>query len=73
MDVSASQNDFFFIFWWQISKDMYDEDEEIGYSWIREYHWDFVCDWTSCDAWRYILQYLLLNIQSPTLYATGSR
>ncbi|KAL3735912.1 hypothetical protein ACJRO7_024954 [Eucalyptus globulus] len=26
----------------EISKDIYDADEEIGYSWLREYHWDFV-------------------------------
>lgn len=29
---------------WQLSKDvMEDEDEEVTYSWVREYHWD-VCD-----------------------------
>jgi hypothetical protein len=27
---------------WQLSKDIYDEDEEVSYSWVREYHWD-VC------------------------------
>nr|XP_010941164.2 LOW QUALITY PROTEIN: protein PAF1 homolog [Elaeis guineensis] len=24
----------------ELSKDMYDENEEISYSWVREYHWD---------------------------------
>ncbi|KAK9273417.1 hypothetical protein L1049_018227 [Liquidambar formosana] len=24
----------------ELSKDMYDEQEEISYSWVREYHWD---------------------------------
>ncbi|GMI73059.1 hypothetical protein HRI_000975200 [Hibiscus trionum] len=24
----------------ELSKDMYDEDEDISYSWVREYHWD---------------------------------
>lgn len=28
--------------WWQLSKDIYDENEDVSYSWIREYHWD-VC------------------------------
>ncbi|KAJ1378149.1 RNA polymerase II associated factor Paf1, partial [Sesbania bispinosa] len=23
-----------------LSKDIYDENEEISYSWVREYHWD---------------------------------
>jgi hypothetical protein len=21
-------------------RDIYDDDEEIGYTWVREYHWD---------------------------------
>ncbi|WJX91963.1 hypothetical protein P8452_73674 [Trifolium repens] len=24
----------------ELSKDIYDEDEEVSYSWVREYHWD---------------------------------
>ncbi|XP_058086622.1 protein PAF1 homolog [Magnolia sinica] len=24
----------------ELSKDMYDEDEDVQYSWVREYHWD---------------------------------
>ncbi|KAF3658912.1 Protein PAF1 -like protein [Capsicum annuum] len=24
----------------ELSKDMYDENEDISYSWVREYHWD---------------------------------
>lgn len=27
---------------WQLSKDIYDENEDISYSWVREYNWD-VC------------------------------
>lgn len=27
---------------WQLSKDMYDDNEDVSFSWIREYHWD-VC------------------------------
>lgn len=28
--------------WWQLEKDIYEENEDVSYSWIREYHWD-VC------------------------------
>lgn len=28
----------------QLSKDMLDEEEDINYSWIREYHWDVCCE-----------------------------
>lgn len=28
--------------WWQLEKDIYDETEDISYSWVREYHYD-VC------------------------------
>lgn len=27
----------------QLSKDIYDENEDISYTWVREYHWD-VCE-----------------------------
>ncbi|KAF8402945.1 hypothetical protein HHK36_011038 [Tetracentron sinense] len=28
----------------ELSKDMYDEQEDISYSWVREYHWDVRAD-----------------------------
>jgi hypothetical protein len=24
----------------QLERDIYEDDEEIGYTWVREYHWD---------------------------------
>ena len=29
-----------FFLLWQLSKDIYDENEDTSYSWVREYHWD---------------------------------
>lgn len=31
-----------YVLWSQLSKDMYDEHEDISFSWVREYHYD-VC------------------------------
>lgn len=33
---------FIYYLLWQLAKDIYDEHEDVTYSWIREYHWD-VC------------------------------
>lgn len=32
----------------QLSKDMHDENEDISYTWVREYLWD-VCTLAQCD------------------------
>ncbi|CAK7356759.1 unnamed protein product [Dovyalis caffra] len=34
----------------ELSKDMHDENEDISYSWIREYHWDVSASNTGDDA-----------------------
>lgn len=33
----------------QLDKDPYNEDEEIAYSWVREYHWDVCCHRLYCS------------------------
>lgn len=30
----------FYFLLWQLSKDIYDEQEDVAFSWVREYHWD---------------------------------
>ncbi|XP_077248183.1 protein PAF1 homolog isoform X2 [Tasmannia lanceolata] len=41
----------------ELSKDMYDEHEDIQYSWIREYHWDVRGDDDADDPTTYLVNF----------------